>query len=545
MAKKQVQQIEIDVVAKGLANTQKQFEELAKEQNLMGEKSQKVLKYIEKINSITKEYGENMPISKAKEVAEYFGRIAKNAEEISEMDTVNILSDKDAERLSTINERIKELNRQLNELKKNGSANIQSNFKSRVEELKNQQTARNQDGKSVKLDTIKGKWNSYEDLETLSKSSNIKEQQAALAVMYQWDEAAKKLTTDQEALNKQISQLSSKLKDYKDQGKAITSTLKKVSNEQKTAAESAAIFANAQQQAFQETIIVSQEAGSDTVQLTNSLGKQQGSLGGVVKSLFSFASAWRLTKKLLSEAVKTVKEMDSALNGMAMVTGKTNEETEALIPRIQELSKNTSTAMTDVANLITEYTKQGRSLEESFTLAEETAKAAKISGISAAESIEYMTAAINGFNLAASDAVEVSDIFANVAAVSATDYEQLAVALSKVSAQANLAGLTIEYTTALLAKGIETTQEAPESIGTALKTILARMRELSDYGSTLEDGGTVNGVEEALAAAGIELRNVNGEFRDLEDIFNELGPKWDTLNTMQQQAIAQAVAGTR
>lgn len=237
--------------------------------------------------------------------------------------------------------------------------------------------------------------------------------------------------------------------------------------------------------------------------------------------------------------------MDESLNGMAMVTGKSRDEIDQLIPRIQALAKDTSTAMTEIAGLITEYTKQGRTLEESFVLAEETAKAAKIAGISAAESIKYMTSAINGFNLAATDATRVSDVFANIAAISATDYEQLAIALSKVSAQANLAGMSMEYTTALLAKGIETTQEAPESIGTALKTIIARMRELTDYGKTLEDGASVNKVENALAAAGIELRNVNGEFRDLEDIFNELGPKWDHLNTMQQQAIAQAVAGTR
>jgi TP901 family phage tail tape measure protein len=248
---------------------------------------------------------------------------------------------------------------------------------------------------------------------------------------------------------------------------------------------------------------------------------------------------------MLSEAIRTVKEMDKALTGMAVVTHMTREETAELIPQIQKLAKETSTAMTEIANLVTEYTKQGRSLKESFILAEETAKAAKIAGISAAESIQYMTSAINGFNLAAKDATRVSDIFANLAAASATDYEQLAIALSKVSAQANLAGLSIEYTTALLAKGIETTQEAPESIGTALKTILARMRELSDYGKTLEDGASVNKVENALSAAGIKLRDLNGEFRELEDIFNELGPKWDDLNTMQQQAIAQAVAGTR
>lgn len=217
--------------------------------------------------------------------------------------------------------------------------------------------------------------------------------------------------------------------------------------------------------------------------------------------------------------------MDESITGMMVVTGKTREEVESYIVAIKNVSAATSTAMTDVANLVTEYVRQGRTMKDALLLAEETAKAAKIAGISTRDSIIYMTSAINGFNLAVKDATRVSDIFANLAAVSATNYEQLAVALSKVSAQANMAGMSIEYTTALLAKGIETTQEAPESIGTALKTILARMRELTDYGKTLEEGTSVNRVESALRAAGIELRTVNGEFRDLEDVFNELGPK--------------------
>lgn len=217
--------------------------------------------------------------------------------------------------------------------------------------------------------------------------------------------------------------------------------------------------------------------------------------------------------------------MDESITGMMVVTGKTREEVEGYITAIKNVSAATSTAMTDVANLVTEYVRQGRTMKEALLLAEETAKAAKIAGISTRDSIIYMTSAINGFNLAVKDATRVSDIFANLAAVSATNYEQLAIALSKVSAQANMAGMSIEYTTALLAKGIETTQEAPESIGTALKTIIARMRELTDYGKTLEEGTSVNRVESALRSAGIELRTVNGEFRNLEDVFNELGPK--------------------
>ena len=189
--------------------------------------------------------------------------------------------------------------------------------------------------------------------------------------------------------------------------------------------------------------------------------------------------------------------------------------------------------------------KQGKSIKDALTLTQAAVSAAKIAGISTADSVNYLTTALNGFRLSAEDAMSVSDKFAAVAASSATDYNELAVALSKVASQANLAGMSIDYTTALLAKGLETTREAPETMGTALKTIIARMREMSDYGETLEGDTDVNNVETQLRYVDIALKNTNGELRSTEDVLDELGRKWNTLSTNQQAAIAKALAGTR
>ena len=147
--------------------------------------------------------------------------------------------------------------------------------------------------------------------------------------------------------------------------------------------------------------------------------------------------------------------------------------------------------------------------------------------------------------MSAQDALLVSDKFASIAANAATSYDEIATALSKVASQANLAGMSIDYTTALLAKGLETTREAPETMGTALKTIIARMREISDYGETLGGDTDVNNVESQLAYVGIALRDANGELRSTEVVLDELGKKWDTLNSNQQAAVAKALAGTR
>ena len=286
-------------------------------------------------------------------------------------------------------------------------------------------------------------------------------------------------------------------------------------------------------------------ANAEMQALNGTINKQSSSLGKAFKQFTMYAIALRMAKKALREAIKTVKELDKALTEQAMVTGLSRKQTYGLLDTYQKMAARLGTTTKEVASTMTQFLRQGRSINESLKLSEAAISAAKVAGISAADSINYLTTAINGFRLSAEDAMKVSDKFAAVAATAATSYEEIAIALSKVAAQANLAGMSIDYTTALLTKGIETTREAPETIGTALKTVIARMRELSDYGETLGGDTDINNVESQLAYIGIALRDNNGELRSTEDVLNDLGGKWDELNANQQAAIAKALAGTR
>lgn len=291
------------------------------------------------------------------------------------------------------------------------------------------------------------------------------------------------------------------------------------------------------------------DAGYDPAEDLKDIDKKNNSssnnLGRIVKQFSLYAVVLRTVKKAAREAVTTITELDKSLTEQAMVTGMTREQTYSLLKEYQALATQLGTTTKEVSGVMTEFIRQGKSVSDALVLTEAAISAAKVAGISGAESVNYLTTALNGFQLSATDASVVSDKFAAVAATSATNYEELAIALSKVASQANLAGMSIDYTTALLAKGIETTREAPETIGTALKTVIARMREMTDYGATLEGDTDVNNVETQLAYVGIALKNANGELRSTEDVLDDLGKKWDTLNSNQQAAIAKALAGTR
>jgi len=253
------------------------------------------------------------------------------------------------------------------------------------------------------------------------------------------------------------------------------------------------------------------------------LDKQQSTLGKVFKQWTLYNIALRAVKRAMREAIATVKDLDKALTEQAMVTGLTRKQAYDLLGTYQDMAKSLGATTKEVASTMTAFLRQGRSIQEATELSNAAIAAAKVASISTADSVNYLTTAVNGFRLSAEDAMKVSDKFAAVAATAATSYEEIAIAMSKVAAQANLAGMSIDYTTALLTKGLETTREAPETIGTALKTVIARMRELTDYGATLEDGMNINNVEKQLSYVGIELRNQNGELRSTEDVLNDLG----------------------
>ena len=268
-------------------------------------------------------------------------------------------------------------------------------------------------------------------------------------------------------------------------------------------------------------------------------------MGKAINQIFNYGVAFSVLRRIYNETLRTIRDLDSALTEMAVVTSMNREQAWKLVPALQDIAKETGFASTEIAKLSTVYFRQGRGLRDVIELTTVAARAARIAGISAQESADYLTSAVNGFGLAAEQALSVSDKFAALAASSASSYEELATGLSKFAAQANIAGISIDFALGMLAKGVETTREAPETIGTALKTVIARMRELTDLGKTFEDGMNVNRVETALRQVGVQLIDTNGQFRDMQAVLTDVGNAWETLNTNQRASVAVALAGTR
>jgi len=73
--------------------------------------------------------------------------------------------------------------------------------------------------------------------------------------------------------------------------------------------------------------------------------------------------------------------------------------------------------------------------------------------------------------------------------------------MSKTASSAQAVGASFENTTAMMAVMIEATREAPENIGSAMKSIISRYGEMKENPSGIDSEGeeySLNKVDKAL-----------------------------------------------
>lgn len=154
---------------------------------------------------------------------------------------------------------------------------------------------------------------------------------------------------------------------------------------------------------------------------------------------------------------------------------------------------------------------------------------------------------IRGFKLEMSDAQHITDVYSEVAAISASDTQELAIAMSKTASSAASVGMSFENTTAMIATMVEATRESATNIGSAMKSIISRMSEMKAGLSQDENGEFLDAskVETALKSVKVALRDTQGQFRDLDTVLIELGSKWSTLDSATKRYLGTIIAGNR
>lgn len=290
------------------------------------------------------------------------------------------------------------------------------------------------------------------------------------------------------------------------------------------------------------------EAGEKFTQASTK-AKSMSQIASYFNYWFSVGTILNKVSQAVTGALNDFKELDKQFNEISIVTGKTMDELWGRFSNLNSIAQEYGVAVQDVVSVQKLYYQQGRSAADVTQLTGETLKFAKISGLDFAEATDYMTASLNAYKIEAADASKITDTFAALSTEAAVDANEVAVAMSKVASLAAGAGSSFEDTSAYLSKIIETTREAPETAGTALKTIIARFTEIKDLTDEqrelLDEDFNFNNIDKALKTIGVSTKDSAGQMRGFSDILNDLGPIWENLSTNQKRYIATQAAGAR
>lgn len=260
---------------------------------------------------------------------------------------------------------------------------------------------------------------------------------------------------------------------------------------------------------------------------------------------------WQLTSSTLHVLVGTLqtaygyaKDLNRSLNEIRIVTSKSAEDMTAFAEQANRAAKALSTTTVDYTDASLIYYQQGLSDKEVLDRTDITIKMANVAGTTAEEASQQLTAIWNNFYDGSKSLEYYADVMVKLGAATASSSDEISEGIEKFAAVANTVGLSYDYAASALATVTAQTRESASVVGTAFRTLFSRIQGLQQ-GETLDDGTTLNKYSTALAKVGVNIKDTDGQLKDMDVILSELGDKWDTLAQDQKIALAETVAGVR
>ena len=246
----------------------------------------------------------------------------------------------------------------------------------------------------------------------------------------------------------------------------------------------------------------------------------------------------------IETAYNYAKDLDRSLTDIKIVTESSSQSMADFAQKANKAAQALSTTTNNYAQASLIYYQQGLSGKEVEDRTAVTIKMANAAGESASKVSDQLTAVWNNFYDGSKSLEYYADVMTKLGAYTASSTDEISEGIQKFASVANTIGLSYEYATSALATLTARTRESADTVGNSLKTLFARIQGLS-LGETLEDGTDLNKYSKALMKAGIDIKDQNGELKEMNTILDEMMDKWDGLSRAEQVALAQTVGGVR
>ncbi|MGV2886809.1 phage tail tape measure protein [Paenibacillus taichungensis] len=259
------------------------------------------------------------------------------------------------------------------------------------------------------------------------------------------------------------------------------------------------------------------------------LGERFASAASKVALWTGATSSIYMTIRALKDMTNVIIQVDSQMTQLKRVMDESTDF-EGMLSRSIQLANELGRSITEVNENAIGFARMGFDEDQTMNLAKTSTLLQNISELTPQESVDTLTAAMTIFNVEAGKSIEIANKLNEIDNNFAVTTQNLATSMTRAGASANTFGVSMEellgHTTAIATA----TRESGSVIGNSLKSIYSRIT-------------TMDKSEGVLKEAGVSMRDLSGETRDVSDIMAELAGKWNGLSKETQQNTAVNLAG--
>jgi TP901 family phage tail tape measure protein len=284
--------------------------------------------------------------------------------------------------------------------------------------------------------------------------------------------------------------------------------------------------------------------------------KKNSLLGDSIGRVLLKMAAWQIFGDLISkvigsfrDALNTLKDVDTEMVNVQKVTDYSSAQMQALEENAYALASAYGRTADEITAMYTTFARAGYLDDQLDSMTELGTLLANIGDISQDTASKFLLAVDAAWKLNGSESelMTVMDGLNEITNKNAVDMEALTSGITVAGSVFAEAGESVQTFSALVGAGVAATQRSGSEISRGLRTIVMNIRQIK--GET-EDGELIDG--ESIAKASNTLREyagistmANGQLRESSAVLSDLAGKWDTLDTVAQSAIAEALAGKR
>lgn len=278
--------------------------------------------------------------------------------------------------------------------------------------------------------------------------------------------------------------------------------------------------------------------------------------GDTFTSLYAKIAKWGIMTsvvygpiKAFREALTTLKAVDTEMVNVQKVTDYSNTQMKELEESAYALASAYGRTADEITAMYTTFARAGFLGDQLDSMTELGTLLSNIGDISQDTASKFLLAVDAAWKLNGSESelMTVMDGLNEITNKNAVDMEALTSGITVAGSVFAEAGESVQTFSSLVGAGVAATQRSGSEISRGLRTIVMNIRQIK--GET-EDGELVDG--ESIAKASNALREyagistmANGQLRESSAVLSDLAGKWDTLDTVAQSAIAEALAGKR